>query len=240
MKHTVRNLEHIFSEICNGSYPYEWDENHISFSLMKQLRRLFSNRVISFNSWTKIVDWRSFKNRGKQETNYGDIALIVTVQFSSGEILKGIASIEAKRSFNSENFESVSNEQLDRIIYNLPYSHLLLYHHREQELQQKFPDESTWRSHFWISPLNTTRQIFSQTTSNDNWKVLRVSFPFTMFLTSRIFWGLDLDFREEIWNDIVSGENRIINPSFLGVVNIYYDHQQPIYQVLPDKWEEIE
>ncbi len=94
MRHTVRNLEHIFSEICDNASPYEWDENHISLSLMKDLRKLFSNRVISFNSWSKIVDWRSFKNRGKQEINFGDIALIVTVQFSSGEVLKGIVSIE--------------------------------------------------------------------------------------------------------------------------------------------------
>lgn len=207
---------------------------------MKELRKLFSNRVISFNSWSKIVNWRSFKNRGKQETNYGDIALIVTVQFSSGETLRGIAGIEAKRSFPSGNFESVSNEQLERIFQNLPYSHLLFYHHQKQELQQKFPNESTWQSHFWVSPINTARQLLIQTGVSDNWKVLRTSFPFTMFLTARIFWGLDLHFREEVWNDILSGENRLINPSFLGVVNIYYDHQQPIIPVLPEKWEEIE
>lgn len=239
MKHTVRTLEELISEICDSSTPYEWDENHITFLLMKELRRIFSKRVISFNRWSKIVEWRSFKNRGRQETSYGDIALLVTVQFSSGEMLRGFAGIEAKRSYSSGNFESASTEQLDRIFNNLPYSHLLLYHHQQQELQQKFPDDATWKSHFWISPVNTARQLLAQTSTGDNWKILRTSFPFTMFLTARIFWGFDLDFRSEVIDDILSGKNKIIDPAFLGVVNIYYDHQRPVIVNLPDKWEEI-
>lgn len=239
MRKTVRRIEDIFSEICIRSHPYEWDENHITFQLMKELRELFSKKVISFNSWSKIVDWRSFKNRGKQETNYGDIALIVNVQFTSGETLKGVVSIEAKRDSNSGSFDAVDKPQLERILNNLPYSHLLLYTHKQQELQQKFPDEATWKSHMWVSPINTARQIFNQTTATDNWKVLRTSFPLTMFLTSRIFWGLDLDFRDEVYNDIISGENKIINPSFLGIVNVYYEHQKPIDVNLSDLWEAI-
>ncbi len=239
MRQTVNKLESIFTDICDSSYPYEWDEDHISFLLMKKLRELFSRKTIYFQNWSKIVDWRSFKNKGKQETNYGDITLLVTVQFTTGEIFKGVVNIEAKRSFNSGNFESVNLPQLNRIVSNAPYSHLLLYNHQEQEFQQKFPDESTWKSHFWISPINTAKQMFSQTGNNDNWKVLRTSFPFTMFLTSRIFWGFDLDFRDEIIKDIESGENKIINPSFLGVVNVFYDNQQPIEVKLSDIWEQI-
>lgn len=238
MKRTVRTLEDSFSSICQASYPFEWDENHISFQLMRQLRTVFSNRIINFNGWSKIVDCQSFKNRGKQETNYGDIALIVNVQFSSGEILKGIVNIEAKRDFNSGNFESMDLAQLDRILTNSPYSHLLLYTHKTQELQQKFPDESTWKSHIWISPINTAKQLLAQT-GHENWKVLRTSFPFTMFLTSRIFWGLDLDYRDEVIKDIESGLNNIINPSFLGVVNVYYENQEPIEIALSDLWEQI-
>lgn len=239
MRQTVNRLEDIFTNICTSSYPYEWDENHISFLLMKQLRELFSQRTIRFQNWSKIVDWRSFKNRGKQETNYGDIALLVTVQFTSGEIFKGVVNIEAKRSFNSENYESVDLPQLNRILDNSPHSHLLLYNHKRKELQQKFPDEATWKSHLWISPINTARQMFAQTGNSDNWKVLRTSFPFTMFLTSRIFWGFDLDFRDEVIKDIENGENKIINPFFLGVVNVFYEHQQPVEVSLSDIWEAI-
>lgn len=239
MKQTVRALENSFSSICRKSFPLEWDENHLTFQLMRTLREVFSNRIIRFNGWSKIVDWKSFKNRGKQETNYGDIALIVNVQFSSGETLKGVAAIEAKRDFNSGNFDSVDLTQLDRILRNTPYSHLLLYTQKEQDLQQKFPDESTWKSHIWVSPINTAGQLLKPTTNKDTWKVLRTSFPLTMFLTSRIFWGLDLDFRDEIITDIELGLNRIIDPAYLGVVNVYYEGQRPYEIAFTDLWEQI-
>ncbi|MGV8017841.1 MAG: hypothetical protein AB2L26_06590 [Ignavibacteria bacterium] len=239
MKITVGKLELLFSNICSTAYPYEWNENYITYYLMNELRKLFRNRIIYFNNWSKIVDWQSFKNTGKQETNYGDIALLVNVQFSSGEILKGVASLEAKRDNNDGIFKSFDSSQLTRILSNLPYSHLLLYTHSKYELQQKFPDESTWKSNMWVSPINTASQIVNQVSLDDSWKVLRTSFPLSMFFTSRIFWGLDLDFRKEIIIDIETGINKIINPSFLGVVNIYYENQQPVYQNLSDQWEQI-
>jgi hypothetical protein len=238
MRRTVNQLETAFDNICNSSYPNEWDENHISFSLMKELRSIFSNREIQFNDWSKIVDWQSFKNRGKQESSFGDIALIVNVQFSSGETLRGVAHIEAKRSFKSGNFESMDLPQLSRIKSNAPYSHLILYAHQKQQLQLKFPDETTWKSHMWISPINTAHQLLNQT-STENWKVLRTSFPFAMFLTSRIFWGFDLDFREEVYKDIVEGINKVSDPSFLGVVNVFYEGQNPVRIALADNWEQL-
>lgn len=241
MRETVRSLENVFGQICQEAYPFEWDENHITFLLMRQLRTLFQHRVIYFDDWSKIVNWQSFKNRGKQETNYGDIALIVNVQFSSGEYLKGVANLEAKRdSGRDNNFEVIDLDQIERIHGNLPYSHLLLYRHGIETLQTKFPDEATWQSHFWVSPLNTAKEMFGQISARDNWKILRTSFPFTMFLTSRIFWGFDLDFRKEIIYDIEQGINRLVNPSYLGVVNVYYENQQPLRGfVQPDIWEEL-
>jgi hypothetical protein len=236
---TVSNLEQSFSKICNSSYPLEWDENHLSYLLMKELRRIFSNRTIQFNNWSKIVDWKSFKNKGKQETNYGDITLLVNIQFSSGEVLKGVALIEAKRSYQSGNFESIDPSQLERIVDNAPYSHLLLFSHDLQDLQLKFPDAMTWKSNLWISPINTAQELLKQTTKTDNWKVLRTSFPFTMFLTSRIFWGLDLDFRANVYKDIADGLDKILGPSYLGVVNVFYERQRPIDVTLSDIWEEI-
>lgn len=240
MWQTVTHLEHIFETICTTSYPLEWDENHLSYQLMKELRGLFSNRTVHFNGWSKIVDWQSFKNRGKNETNYGDIAILVNVQFTSGEVLKGVALLEAKRIYDSGSFDSVDEDQLKRIWYNAPYSHLLLYTNQKQELQLKFPDESIWRSCMWVSPINTAKEIINQTQTRENWKILRTSFPFAMFLTGRIFWGFDLDYRDEVIADIEQGLQKIINPSFLGVVNVYYDHQKPAAIQLADLWQPIE
>jgi len=90
----------------------------------------------------------------------------------------------------------------------------------------------------WTSPVNTARQLLKQTSPSDNWKVLRTSFPFSKFLTSRIFWGLDLDFRDII-KDIESGEHKILSPSYLGVVNVYYENQGPFEIDLSEIWEAI-
>jgi hypothetical protein len=74
---------------------------------------------------------------------------------------------------------------------------------------------------------------------SDNLKILRTSFPFSMFLTSRIFWGHDLDFRGNIYNDIAAGNSRLIDPDYLGVINIYYEDQRPVTVSLADIWQEI-
>lgn len=239
MKETVNNLERLFATICQEAYPNEWDENFISFRLMQELRKLFSKRNIQFNDWSKIVDWQSFKNRGKQETLYGDIALLVNIQFSSDEILKGVVCLEAKREFNTNSFQSMDLEQIERIYNNLPYAHLLLYCCRNYELPLKFPDQAEWRSRFWSAPLNTALQLLKQVRQSDNSKVLRTSFPLSMFLMSRIFWGHDLDYREDVYRDIVDGNSKLVNPTFLGVVNIYYDHQRPVEISLAEIWEQI-
>lgn len=239
MRRTVLEIENSIKEICTSSFPMEWDEDHISYQLMKELRNHFSNRTIQFQNWSKIVDWKSYKNKGANEQKFGDISLLVNVQFSSGEILKGVAFLEAKRSYTSSNFEAIKQEQLLRIKNNAPYAQVLLYNHREQELQLKFPDEQTWKSHFWVSPINTAQELNKQVSTNDNWKLLRTSFPFSSFLTSRIFWGFDLDFRKEIYNDIESGINKLLEANYLGVVNVYYDHQTPIQNQIGDNWEEI-
>lgn len=239
MRQTVFELESSIKNICTISFPYEWDEDHITYQLMKELRNHFSNRVIHFQNWSKIVDWKSYKNKGKNESRYGDISLLVNVQFSSGETLKGVAFLEAKRSYNSSNFEAIEQDQLIRIRDNAPYAQVLLYNHQEQELQLKFPDENTWRSHFWVSPINTAEELNRQVTKNDNWKLLRTSFPFSSFLTSRIFWGFDLDFRLDIYNDIESGLNKLLESNYLGVVNVYYDHQLPVENIIGENWEEI-
>jgi hypothetical protein len=239
VKATVIHLENMFANLCREAYPHEWDENFISFRLMQELRNLFGNRVIHFQDWSKIVDWQSFKNRGKQETNYGDIALLVNIQFTSNEVLKGVVCLEAKRKFVSHSFESLDTAQIDRIQGNLPYAHLLLYSYDNHDLPLKFPDHSEWRSHFWVSPLNTAGQLLHQVRRSDNLKILRTSFPFSMFLTSRIFWGHDLDFRGNIYNDIAAGNSRLIDPDYLGVINIYYEDQRPVTVSLADIWQEI-
>lgn len=239
MRETILGIETSIKKICISSYPLEWDEDHISYQLMKELRNLFSNRTIQFQNWSKIVEWKSYKNKGTNEHKCGDISLLVNVQFSSGEILKGVAFLEAKRSYESSNFEAIKQEQLERIRDNVPYSQVLFYNHKEQNFQLKFPDENTWKSYFGVSQINTIQELNKQVSKTDNWKLQRTSFPFSSFLTSRIFWGLDLDFRKKIYDDTESGTNNFLKSNYLGVVNVYYDHQTSILNQIGENWDEI-
>ncbi len=96
-------------------------------------------RRIKYKGFEKIVHWLSYKNKGRAETLFGDISLLINIQFSSGERLTGVAFLEAKRDNSRGNFEEIRVPQLERIIQHSPYAHLLLYVHQEQSLALKIP-----------------------------------------------------------------------------------------------------
>lgn len=243
MERTIQDIERALADICSNAYPGEWDENHVTFSMMRMFRETFSSRTLRFDGWTKNVEWKSYKNKGGQETKYGDIALLVNVQFSDGQQMKGVASLEAKRLYNTGSFASIDTDQLERILRNAPYSHLLLYYPNPAEHLIKFKDPSHWRSCMWASPINTANQYLKQTDASDNDTVIRVALPFTMLLFARIFWGLDLDFRPEVYDEIIKGieANNVVPANYLGKIDIYYRerNQEPISVELSDNWQEV-
>lgn len=239
MRTLVNELERRFSRITMDNYPLEWDENHITYTLMKEMRDAFSKRRIQYKNFSKIVEWFSYKNKGKAESAFGDISLLVNIQFSTGERLRGVAFLEAKRDSASGNFGSISLAQLEKIHSNSPYSHLLLYLHKRQELPMKFPDEGTWESNIWASPVNTAIKKLEQLRPSDNLSTLRVALPFSMLITSRYFWGLDLDYREDSYKYALGGLGDSVPPSFLAVINVYYEGQVPDDIILNDTWEAI-
>lgn len=198
MERAIIELEQRLADICLNAYPAEWDENHITFSMMCMFRETFSRRTLTFDGWSKIVEWKSYKNRSTQETKYGDIALLVNVQFSSGQQIKGVACLEAKRLYKSGSFGAVKTTQLERILGKAPHSHLLLYYPQQAQHLRKFPNSASWKSCMWASPINTSIQYLKQTDSDDNDTVIRVALPFSMLLFARIFgawiWIFDLKY----------------------------------------------
>ena len=75
MRKLVKDLKSVFAGITAGNYPGEWDEDHITFSLMREMRTLFDFRRIKYKGFEKIVHWQSYKNKGRTETLFGDISL---------------------------------------------------------------------------------------------------------------------------------------------------------------------
>jgi hypothetical protein len=68
---------------------------------------------------------------------------------------------------------------------------------------------------------------------------LRVSFPFSMYITSRLFWGLDLDFRDDPYQLALAGLGEFGPPRYLGIINVYYEGQAPLPVNVGDAWEPI-
>jgi hypothetical protein len=99
MKELTDELEERFSKIIHKNHPFGWDENHITYSLMQEMRECFTKRQVTYKGFTKIVEWFSYKNKGRTESAIGDISLLVNIQFSTGEQLRGVAFLEAKRDF---------------------------------------------------------------------------------------------------------------------------------------------
>jgi hypothetical protein len=239
MRQLVMDLERVFADVTAGNYPLEWDEDHITFSLMREMRKIFDFRQVRYDGFEKIVHWLSYKNKGRAESVYGDISLLLNIQFSSGERLSGVAFLEAKRDYDRGNFEGIRVPQLERIVRNAPYAHLLLYTHTAANLPLKFPDDGSWLSHIWASPINTALPKLRQLNPVENDSVLRVSLPFSMLLTSRFFWGLDLDYRQESMQLALEGLPNQPPPQYLAVINVFYNRQAPINVALSENWEQI-
>lgn len=237
----VSSLEDCFTQMIKD-YHYDWSEDAISHRLMIELRKMFVRKEIRYKGFTKIVDWFSYKNtkKGSVEPTYGDIALIVNVQFSSGERLTGIGFLEAKRTENNAlTFPAIKREQMKTTVSNNPYSHMLYYLKRKTSVPLRFPGDDEWTSVCWASPINTAIQKLSQITAGDHSKLLRISLPFSQLLVSRYFWGLDLDYRKESLQDVLMGMNDAPPPDFLAVINVYYEGQRPIAFGLGDNCEAI-
>ncbi|MHC0522942.1 hypothetical protein [Vibrio harveyi] len=89
-----------------------WKEDFITAEILKRLNEL-PTASIQRESGYKNVSWEAFKFSGKPEYTFGDIAIIVKVEFSNGASLEGVAYIEAKRIYHSKKYEQCSFSSID-------------------------------------------------------------------------------------------------------------------------------
>lgn len=241
MRNIINEIEKKISNICVQEYRgNRWDENNISFRLVEALQTIFDGKQINYAHFKKKITFKAYKQSGKNETNYGDIAFLVNIQFSSGEILQGVAFLEAKRLFNSGYFESMDLNQLERLKLNAPYSQLLQYYPKEKNFILKFPEPSDYSSCMWVSPINTSHEIIKQLQLKDNHNIIRTSFPLSQFFIGRILWGKDLDYRKDLYDEVVNGIVSRVNPKYLCVLDTYYPDQKPTRTVVSDFWQKID
>ncbi|WP_148699721.1 hypothetical protein [Candidatus Nitrososphaera evergladensis] len=112
--------------------PSAWDENHITYKIIETLKgKLNPDFVINSRNNTNVL-WHPYKAKGKVETDFGDIAILVNIIYDDGKTLTGIGFLEAKRrNVHSKKFIQIKRRQLGRILKNAHYSRLLLYDYKD-------------------------------------------------------------------------------------------------------------
>lgn len=140
-KSLARAIERVISEEIANLTQDLWDENAITFNLVRRIRPLLATNIFGDREKT-AVQARLFKARGTNvETKFGDLAVLLLFTFRDGTSLEGVAFYESKkREWNSQKLASIRKGQLKRIHNNLWSARLLVYD-REPILSAAFEAE---------------------------------------------------------------------------------------------------
>lgn len=196
------SLETTIREAIRSCSPYSWDEDHITFKITEELFARHRNaNVTGLDRPFKIV-WDARKLRRPEESDYGDIGVLVNLTTWEGETLEGVGFLEAKRRDQKKNsFSAAKTSQLKRILSKAPSSQLLLYDYDNvsscmDNWAGQFEDYY-YRRHFGPTPpfthavcvpVRTAIQQGTYTTALHKFGV-----PLTYQIVGRYFRGFDLE-----------------------------------------------
>ena len=222
-------IERIINEQVVDNFPIDWDEDFITRSILKEFRNKFKKIVIRGYGNPIHIKWLPYKFTGKPERVFGDIALIVKLQYMDGDTLEGVAFIEAKKRYkNKINFDTLKFPQLKKILKKASRSMVLLYDYEKitnfvtshvsniRLFPQEFLYSYTPYTHSVIIPTNIVTIINKKDTS-----LYKFSLPFSRQLCFRYLYGFDLEFQEEAIK-IAKGYNieKIGAPKYLLIISI--------------------
>ncbi len=168
-----------------------------------------------------------YKLTGNRETHFGDLAIIVDIEFKDKDKLKGVAFLEAKKRYdNSNDYTALDSTQLNRIYGNAPNSRLLLYNYQPMSsiaptglditkttggILPKIP--STYTS---VLHINSALKL-----NHKNDRLHKISIPFTYQFAFRYLYGMDLEYDEDKIQSVLGyGEERNFRTQYVIVVGI--------------------
>lgn len=228
----LTELEGILEEQTTDNYPEDWDEDFITRSILKEMRnRLTPVTVFGLRQRMKIK-WFAYKQAGTQERNFGDIALLVEIQYQGGDRVEGVAFFEAKkRSVNKTVFSEIRFPQLRRINRNATHSMVLLY---DYEDITQFADFNARMGYPWswfewkactysvVVPISIVLNKNKKDTS-----LYKFSLPLSYQLFFRHFQGFDLEFQRKTI-DIAKGyDKQKGTPKYLVIASIALGKAEP-------------
>jgi len=123
-----RQIETIIAGHMVKAYPYQWDEDHITFGILRDFQENFRRIQIADPRLQIEVEWEIYKLLIPEETNFGDIGILLSAQLRDGTQLVGAGFIEAKiRDITKHRFLQIRQKQNAHIIRNAPNAQTLLY-----------------------------------------------------------------------------------------------------------------
>lgn len=200
-----QEVENRILQEIRDAYPANWDEDYITRRITVALASLNGTQVEYLTKFQNIFI-AAFKQKGKAETNYGDLAIVVDITYADGDNLVGVAFLEAKRRYEkTTEYKKLDFVQLQRIYDNAPSARLLLYNYKPMSelaptgldggnvssggsgLLPKLP--STYTS---VMPANTAIHLKKKDDS-----IEKFSIPFSYQLAFRYLFGMELEFDKE-------------------------------------------
>jgi len=211
------SFEQSITEVIRSCYPTSWDENHITFAIADKL--FDRNSIISLEGLDrpfKIV-WDVRKLRIPEETDFGDIGVLVKLTSWAGETVEGVGLLEAKkRDLQNGRFSAANTSQLKRIVTKAPAAQLLLYDYEnvsacmdnwsvqfEDHYYRRHNGDNLPYTHCVCLPAKTALQLGKYTTNLHKFGV-----PLSYQIIGRYFRGFDLEMNQKILDGVKGNIDR--------------------------------
>ncbi|WKZ40609.1 MAG: hypothetical protein QY328_00980 [Anaerolineales bacterium] len=135
----VNRLQDYVDKTVQRCPDVDWDENSLSFQVIKAIRVVLDGYVLPNTNLSKF-GIEAYKLTGKAEQKHGDIAIVVSKSFDNGYPISGVGFYEAKvSSLDGYYYPSFSIQQLRRLVTSTPKLSYLLY-----ERQAQIADTQEW------------------------------------------------------------------------------------------------
>jgi hypothetical protein len=204
----IGEIEKLVKECVPGSHPKNWEERHITESLLRGLCNGLNDLPVSGFRQDFIVQWEAFRGKSGDSAQNGDIALLVRIANRDGGVLEGAAFMDAKiKTDRKRTFEEFRLPDFKRILRNSPSAQVLLYDYEDitsytSNRSVMFPplEYSPWRGGVPITPCTyavlAPAGLVVQRHINDT-DLYKFSLPLSYQLIYRYCHGFDLDFSEQ-------------------------------------------
>ena len=207
----LNEVEHVVSSSIRSCSPRAWNEDHISYTWLRDVTQNFRDVTITDIRSRFSMAWDAYKADGDLEEDHGDVAILVRLTFPKKKSLTGVAFLEAKRSYAiSTYYEKLKWSQLEQQSSKVSNHQVLLYDDQPTSacimnlLKQGYchpcfsmPYQSTQAI---VVPTPHVLALRSRTKGINS-----LGLPLAYKLCCRYLQGLDLDFSSQLVSAVQAG-----------------------------------